>query len=471
MTSARTIGAMIVAAGGLVALSGCGRDATTEAVYESDIRFSEVAGGPAPEPQFAQEVYGQIETLLQPVAGKGPEGAAEAASILLGAAQHGQAADAATNAAQLEAQVRHRLSIVRGQAAEWSRLTAQAEAAASYDPAPEFAELDQHLQDRRRDLGELEGKQRDAQARLADLQAQIDDLRAQATEARSAAGAVQLEMSRGTAQQAAALAPQARDLMLKADTLDLEAQRVETALEQFAPEAYEIDLGIARLEKQRELLTRTRTEVTARARAAEDDEQKSRAGAERASRELDRLVSELQEFRATELAAAFDRATGLVRNAIKNAKAARNEAGNTGAMTAGMSQQALGDLELRRAQSALMVSNTMQTLEALGLGAKYAALADEAHKQAEEHHAAAMEAFSGAASSYRAVRLRGGDDQLRQAADALDRYAETPLGQTPDLSAPPEPEDTGLGDTGFDDGTPDGEASDDTEAPDADDGG
>jgi len=470
MTSARTIWAMIAAAGGLTMLAGCGNDATTDAVYESEIRFSEVAGGPATEPEYANDVYGKIETLLQPHAGKGPAGAAEAASILLGTAQHGQAATAAHDAAQLEAQVRHRLAVIRGQAAEWSRLTAQAEAAAAYDPTPEFAEIDQQLQERRSELTGLESKQRDAQARLADLQAQIDDLRSRAADARSRAGEIQLEMSRVDAQRAAALAPDARDLMRQGDKLDREAERIETRLEQFAPEAYEIDLGIARIEKQRELLTKTRTEVTARARAAADDEQRSRTAAEQASRDLNKLVEDLHDFRAGPYADAFDRATTLIQSAIRNSKSAHTEARDAGALTAGMAQQALGELELRRAESALMLANSMDTLAEFGIGARFTDLADEARAQADEHHAAAMQAFQDAASSYRSVRTRGTSEQLAQAADMLDRYSQVPLGETPDLSAPPEPADEGSDGTGFDDPHP-GSDADQTEAPDADDGG
>ncbi|MEZ6318548.1 MAG: hypothetical protein R3B49_07325 [Phycisphaerales bacterium] len=477
MTIARTIWAMLAAAGALASIGGCGRDASTEAVYDSEIKFTEVAGGTAPEANYANKIYGQIETILTPHAGKGAGG--DAASILLGAAQHGQAATAAHDAAELEAEVRHRLEVIRGQASEWSRLNAQAEAAASYDPTPELADIDEQLLAHRRELSELEGKQRDAQARLADLQAQIDDLQSRAATARSKAGEIQLEMTRVNAQRAAELAPSASDLMSQADKLELESQRVQTMLEQFAPEAYEIDLGIARLEKQRELLTKTRTEVTARARAAQEDEQKSRAAAEQAADRLRQLVSDLQEFRAGEYADTFDKAAGLIQKAARNSKAAqtaRRDAKDAGAMTAGMAQQALGELELRRAQSALMVANSMDTLAALGVGGHYTELAEETRQQAEQHHEAAVSAFQDAATSYRAVRIPGSGEQLQQAADMLDRYAQAPLGEVPDLNAPPEPEDDGFGDdagdgdTGFGDADP-GLDADQTEAPDADDGG
>lgn len=457
-----TAAVLAVSAGLALALTACdGRDATSQAVYQAEVEFTGVVGGPASEAEYAERVYKAIESSLQPRAGKGPQGAGEAASVLLATAQHGLAATAVESAARYEHEVRSRLRVMMGQVSEWSRLNALAEAAATYDPRPELADIDESLAATRRYLAEFEELQRDAQARVADLTAQVEDLRGRSLALRNEAGDLRLEMSRSTSARASELAPRVRELMDNADGLEIEAQRVETTLEQYLPEANEIDLNIQRVNRQRELLTRSRTEVSARAQAADEDERRLRTAADRAARNLESAVSSMEEFRSQEVNVAFAEASAIISKAVSNARQARDSSRDSGAVTAGLAQQALAQLELRRAQMHLGVARAYASLAALGVGAKYSTLSDSALETAREAHEAAKAAFTAAASSLRSVRAQGdAGERLQASADLLDRYAQTELGSPPDLSAPPEPE-AGFEDESFEDGAFDEESWED----------
>ncbi|GJM17850.1 MAG: hypothetical protein DHS20C14_00630 [Phycisphaeraceae bacterium] len=441
--------AMIALAG---TLGGCGDDAASQAINQADIEFQRVSAGPAAPDEHARTVYGGIETLLTPFAGEGSKGEGEAASVMLSSAQQGLAAAATSEAADLEFEVRSQARVILAHGSEWSRLNALAEAAASYDPAPELADLDEALRETRAELSVLEEKQHVAEGTLTELNTQIDELRQRSETARSAAGELQLEMSLASSSRAVELAPRIRDLLLEADRLELDARRVDTTREQFLPEANEINLNIARVEKQRELLTRSRTETNARGRAAEEDEQRLRAAAREASSRLAAKVSELEEFRKTDVADAFDRAIRQAHNAAANARGGKDTARDSGTVATALSNQSKGLLQMRRAQMNLGISRTYESLSLLGLP-DYTRLSEEAMTEAQDSHEAAVTSLDTAVGAMRRLRVPGDlGDRIKSAADMLERYAQTPLGEAPNLAEAPEPiEDDAGFDEDFDD--------------------
>lgn len=416
-------------------LTACGDDPATKAVREADVEFTKVSGGPAAPKAYAESVYSGIETLLEPHSGNGPKGSAEAVAVMLASAQQGLAASATEDAAAADAEVRGRIRVVMAHGSEWSRLNALAEAAATYDAAPELADIDEALRQTRAELAELEEAQGEAQARLDELQEEIDTLRGASAEARSRAGELQLEMSRASSARGVELAPQVRDLLLRADQLELDARRVETTRDQYQPYATEIDLNIERVNKQRELLTRSRTEANARARDAEADETRLRAAARQAAETLTEQVSELERFRQNDAEQAFNKATSLARSAGSSARGASDVARESGNVTGAIANQALGLLELRRAQMHLDAANLFDSLSVLGLGNQYANLRDQAQSDAETAHQDGVSALENAVSAMRRIRVTGDTrERLERSADMLERYAQTPLGVLPDLS-------------------------------------
>ncbi len=422
-------------------LGACGEHPTTEAVREADVEFTRVSGGPAAPKAYAEQVYSGIDALLTPHSGKGPKGAAEAAAVMLASAKQGLAASATEDAAAADAEVRALIRVVMAHGSEWSRLNALAEAAATYDAAPELADIDEALRQSRAELAELEEEQGVAQARLAELQGEIDALRSESADARSQAGELQLEMSQASSARGVELAPRVRDLLLRADRLELDARRVETTRDQYQPHATEIDLNIGRVNKQRELLTRSRTEANARARDAEADETRLRAAARQAAETLTEQVSELERYRQNDAEQAFGKAISLARSAGSNARNASDAARESGNVTGAIANQALGLLELRRAQMHLDVANLFDSLSVLGVGNQYANLRDQAQADAESAHESAVSALESAASSMRRIRVSGETgDRLERSADMLERYAQTPLGEVPDLSGAAETE-------------------------------
>ncbi len=431
--------AMLFAIAGAVV--GCGDDPATKAVRAADVEFTKVSGGPAAPKEYAETVYTGIEALLKPHEGNGPQGTSEAVAVMLASAQQGLAASATEVAADADAEVRSYARIVMAHGSEWSRLNALAEAAATYDAAPELAEIDEALRGTRAELTELEEKQRDAEARLADLNAQIDDLRSRSSDARTRAGELQLEMSQASSARGVELAPQIRDLMLAADRLELDARRVETTRDQYQPHANEINLNIERVNKQRELLTRSRTEANTRARDAESDETRLRAAASQAANTLTEKVSELERFRQNDAEDAFSRAISLARSAGTSARGANDKARESGNVTGAIAAQAQGLLELRRAQMHLDVANVFDALAVLGVGQQYANLRDQVREDAEAAHQNAVRALESAVSSMRRIRASGDvGERLDRTANMLERYAKTPLGEVPDLSGAAETE-------------------------------
>lgn len=443
-------------------LGACGDHPTTKAVHEADVEFTKVSGGPSAPKAYAEQVYSEIDVLLTPHSGKGPKGTAEAVAVMLASAKQGLAASATEDAADADAEVRSKTRIVMAHGSKWSRLNALAEAAATYDAAPELADIDEGLRQSRAELAELEQAQNEADARLAELQSEIDDLRSRSSEARSQAGVLQLEMSQASSQRGVELAPRVRDLLLQADRLELDARRVETTRDQYQPFANEINLNIDRVNKQRELLTRSRTETNTRARDAEADETRLRATASQAAETLAEQVSELERYRQNDADDAFDKAISLAQAASTNARLANDAARESGNVTGAIANQALGLLELRRAQMHLDVANLFDSLAVLGMGDQFANLRDGAREDADSAHQSATSALEQAASIMRRIRAPGETgERLSRSADMLERYAQTPLGEMPDLlgtaetTAPQEldsPTEASLDEEGFTDG-------------------
>ena len=264
--------------------------------------------------------------------------------------------------------------------------------------------------------------------KIAGLTSQINEAMDQGGSEREEAGRLQLESSRAAPTEMPALAERVREHSRRADSYEFQAQRLRTRLGQIEPDAQEKARHIERLQTQMNLLEESRQQIAERERTSADDAAAARRAAGKSEASLLEQGGALNDFVENDLGELASSTERHLRNAITNAGKASDSAKDSASLAKASAQHRLGDLHSSVAAAHESLSDLFLHLGTLSLenAARFTELGEARAASGAEAREAAAEAYSGAARSLRAVRVRS------EAKDALNALADRLEGVEPD---------------------------------------
>ena len=435
----------LAARAGLLALiagsaAACDRgDAASQAVREARQEFAAITGGvSASVDPNAEARFRAIADLLQGV--EGDESSEAAAAVLEARALLGLAQFRGVEHEQAEADLRNILTAARGHVRGWSRASARAESAATFDPSDELDALGN-------DIARLESElamSRQAAEALADELAAVDlqaeTVRNQARTLRTQAAETRFQMSSVSATEGVTLAQRARTISRQADALDVEAGGFEATASVLRPRLAEANLDVQRLENQLRLIGDSRQRLIERADEAQIESDAARAEAGEHASQLEQVLASAADLSESTVTQAFDAAERNIRNAVSSAGRARSADRANASLALARAQRALGDLNWTRARgfSALAAGyeDAASVEPALSQRADYAQRAAQAREAEAAALATAGDAYQAASNAYDGTAARGDDAAaIERIQNALAMLAEGTRGAEMDVNA------------------------------------
>ncbi len=419
---------------GLVWLAGCGRDADEQSVSDASILLTAMnsgSGTPTPE-AVANKTYNEVISLLQAIAGSDGALAADAA-VLVAEAQHGLAVQATERAADLLHQAQLSQSGIRAQLRSWQMHSAAADAAASYDAAPELAELDRGTR-QRQDQAETARKHKAGiESEIAGLLGQVTDRMSKSAGLRNQAGTLRLEIARVSETEGLRLTEQIRVLSRQADKIEFRARELKVQADRLNLDLHAAEVEIDKFTRQIELLGQSRSAVQIRAAAAQDHAARARADAQRAAVEIAAKVdtddTALTPFMESQVAETVQEAVGGFTTSAATARKAVSTRKSSAQLTIGQAQQSLADMQWTHALGLDSYAQLMEELAAaspaLPAAAEYASRAQAARQQAAGAKQAAFDGYQAAKSAYNGAGASGSArDGLNAVGERLDRISQ-----------------------------------------------
>jgi hypothetical protein len=428
---------VVVLLAGLAMSAGCREEAPAmRAVKNASNRINAVAGGAeaavgldVQEKAFREALKDLGEVKLDP---SNPMIAAT--GVLTAASQLG-AAGVPSDAAQASLS---RLAMLRGElrsvAAQWSSVTAVADAAV-YDPAPRLAELDKQLTSTR-------GEMAQANERLAKVQADQDKMLAAARDKADQAAkyeqeSVKLkeEARKLSAKDSQPVLARALEAKSRCDELKLAVSTTEADATLLEPRKLEVKQKIQELEINVKSLEAERARVVKRGEDAAAVEKEARAKADSAGKAVERLAKDIAEEREKNLLPAIDQVAAACRAAQSAAASAKGDGKNlTSRVLTARAKQRLGEVLLVKAGEAAEQAALLKDISGLKPAVPGAAgLAEAAKAAAEAADAArgeAKTALEGARSDYKGLPTKSEADEAAKA--TLLKYLTRAGGLEPD---------------------------------------
>ncbi len=290
LTGARRAAALAACAG-LLWAGGCGRDAGEQALSDASITLASLNAGvgtPMPRETVAkglQEVIAELQPLTS-----GSGAVAADASLLVSSAQRGLGLQTAGEAVRLQRRGLSRLPMIRAQLEAWTMHNAAATAASAYDPAPEFARIDESVRARQGEAERERANKAAIDAEVSGLLGQVAGRLAEAATLRGTAGELRLRIPGVSETEGLALTEQIRGLTREADRLEFEARGLKTQADRKNVDLRAAEVAIAKLEAQIDLLARSRAAVQTRQSAAQEKAAAARGAAQQAANALAALV-------------------------------------------------------------------------------------------------------------------------------------------------------------------------------------
>ncbi len=416
-------GALLAALAG--SLAACGGETESEsAVRDAAIVLTTGDGsGRAAESmgELRESRYNAVVTELSSHVSK--DGFGSAAAVLSGVANQGLAAEAYSGLVADLAGVRDRMMKLRGSTASWRTHRALAEAAATFDPQPRIAALDELSQTLSADLDQARRVHKLVSDQIGELESRIAEAESKAAEERNVAGELTLQSNTMPAAEAAQMAERIREHTRRADRYEFEAQRLRTRADQLRPDATEKNAHTERIEAQLALVEDSRRDVAERTQASGRQRADAQQNADQTRGEILEQVDEIEAFIANELEDSRSGTERALREASSNAGRAGEATRDSARLISASASQRLGEMHESVAAAHASVADAYEHMIEIGLDNDGAlARLAEAHRRAEsEARDAATDAFASAAGSLRQVRVRGETkDRLNALADRLE---------------------------------------------------
>ena len=438
--------AALVACAGMLWLGGCGQDPNEQTLSDASIKLASLNAGkgtPLPE-KTATAGFREVIEQLQPLAnGDGP--IAADAAVLVSAAQRGLGLHEMGKAADLQRLALSRLPAIRAELEAWKMHNAAAAAAASYDPAPEFARIDDGVRDRQEQAERARAAKADIDREIAGLLESVASRMAEASDLRGQAGALQLQIPGLSATEGLALTEQIRVLTRKADALEFAARELKTQADHKTADLHATEVEIAKLESQIALFAKSRTAVQTRQAAAQQRAAEARGDAQKAAGMIAMLVdtadsavppalaevmaanesslelspeelfgsgpAAITPFLAAVVTPTIESTARQFTTAASTAKRASSGRREASQIALGEAKQSLGDIRWLQAGGLDAYAQMMEELAAahpaLPSAAEYASRAQAARAESVEAKQAAFEAFQDAKRAYEGSGAKG----------------------------------------------------------------
>lgn len=403
-------------------LSGCGGESDAQAaVKEAGRSFTAISLGDSnASPADSSRIYDNAEQALNAHAGA-EGGFAEAAAVGVAMAKRGQAALASHDAAKAESLALRKGRVIRGMIHEYLTMSAIAQAAGTFDPSADIAEIESIITLRRDDIANYQRQMDSIDNEIANYESKMEELRSKAAEQRNQAGGLELQIPRVSAQEGAKLAEEAREFTLRADQYDLEATRIEGIVAQLRPGAREVSLNVEKARAQINLLGEAIDELRDRAQKSQSDAAEAQTNANDALQRIQEAVSEFQSIRDDEVESANSKAISLIRAAINASRDARDAVKSVAIINKADAQQSLAEMLMRQAYGEREEAMLYQALSESGIPGSWDNQVDQANERADELLAEAHQSYLDAASSLRSVRATGDTgEKLNAAAQRLE---------------------------------------------------
>lgn len=438
--------AALAACAGLLWAGGCGRDAGEQALSDASITLASLNAGvgtPMPRETVAKGLQGVIGDLQPLTSGSGA--VAADASLLVSSAQRGLGLQAAGEAVRLQRRGLSRLPMIRAELEAWMMHSAAATAATAYDPAQEFARIDESVRARQQEAERERASKAAIDAEVSGLLGQVAGRLAEASTLRGTAGEVRLRIPGVSETEGLALTEQIRELSREADRLEFEARGLKTQADRRNVDLRAAEVAIAKLEAQIDLLARSRAAVQTRQSAAQEKAAAARGAAQQAANAIAALVdtatgpvppglaevmsavggelelsveeifgsgpAALTPFMEQTLAPTIADAVRQLETAASTARKAGTLRRNGSQVAAGEAQQSLGDVRWAEANGldayAQMLEELVSAQPALPSAAEYASRARASREAALTAKQAAYDAYQEAVKAYQGSGAKG----------------------------------------------------------------
>ncbi len=308
-----------------------------------------------------------------------------------------------------------------------------------YEPEVDIARFEGWAAERRDELARARAEL-DAATRERDaLVAQAVALEGQAQGIRDEEGRIRERIQAAPGADRMPSVREARKVRRQWETLFKEAEELRARTLAYPPRILEIDLAIARNERQLRSLDQAKASATARASSLREES----ASAGRAAQEAGEAASQAL---AAALAAldegttpAFEEASGTLSQALSKASAVRSGLARAGAQaSSGTIAHALGSLQRERGESLARMASLLERVA--GVTPPLAGAADHAERAARlrtESKQALIQAAESYGTAIAALGAgAGGDERAQRVAKALEEIRREILGEPEPEAAP-----------------------------------
>lgn len=420
-STARTL--LLALAMSSLTLGGCSRnDEAKSAVAEAGLEFQKISVGDATlSESVASAAYTKAGNLTSEFAG-GDGAFDEAASVSVALSKLGLSTIASGEASETETNAMHQSRVIRAHLSEWISMNAVAKASINFDVTDDRAALRELIDLRQLDVQSYSELYASLSNEIEDYKTQIAELDAKSLHQRNEGAGYELQMTSVSATKAAELAGRVREHSLRADTYELEGDRLRGRLGQLLPGAHEVELQVKKANDQIDLLNLSLDELDQRVRDSKEDSAQARANAQQAQTSLSELVDALEDYRENTANPASDKVFSLIRQSLTASRDARSTTKTSGSIAKATAQEHLGRATMRLARGEREMVSLYQSILTAGIPGDWQSKIDSHAERHEELVGQAQQAFQDAASAVRSVRARGTTgESLEAAAVRLDR--------------------------------------------------
>jgi hypothetical protein len=465
-----------LSAAALVAFAGgCGdRESAATKAINNQAREMHALSGDSPNASFSEVEAGKLNSLnteLASHASSGTPSEKAAASMMIAQSNLTLAEHAMAETAIAVTAMGNAISEVDSYLGAWRKHQAIKEAASSYDPAPQLAEIAKSKAEK--DTAAAAETQRKAglEGELNKLQAKVKQMMDGVAEREAQYAQLVEQAAKLSATDGVPLVTQANGIKREADSLRMAGTKLQAQADVLVPQVKEAQAIISQHENQKKDLEGT--EVALAQHLATSRAEAASAGAE--AEKVGALITETMArvTKANEdMEAGFAKAQGLYGKAVQAGREASKDAG--GKALLGDAQLATAYMHWKHAHAqrvyAALLSSLATVQPPLRESATYASKATEAQSAAKASAESAAEFLDQAKSSFDGTRVQGA---AKERLEALSKLLESAISVSKDQGTNVSPELAALAGMNVPPGamaaTPDAPASSAAAAPTGDD--
>lgn len=427
--------ALVLAVSGL-GLGGCDRpDAAGQAITKAQIDLDAISNSGATPIVLGnreRDTFQKIISELKDATSSGTPTQAAAANLLVARAQAGLATMKVAEVVSGQERFINDLGVAKSALDQWIAQHSVADSLSLYDPTKDLADLEKQATER---LAEAQAKEADKvkqEGVVAQIRARATAVQAQAASERAKVTAMRAG-GEGQSQTARlATMEQAREASRRADELDRQAAELVAQANKEAPVVTELQSEADRLKRQADLLRTAKADIQKRVQTSQAQAKAARDEAAAVGKTIEKLVNDLAAAKDA-LAGPTNDAVKGYEQAIKSAKQAGTSQKQASSASAGIFQQALGDVLAARlrglASYSAVLNQAVQSRPALPFADALKAKLGSAVEEAKTTQDQAKAAYEGALSSLGAM---GGSADVKERMEKV----KTALKELSDFSPP-----------------------------------